>query len=133
MEAFEKVHLWIGTNFAPEEEYNAYFELDYSTEGDFESPKYRVCQFCKDIGELWYDEDFIGIIPRLDEEVELDELLVEAAVVDTELKKIKKVCLSLGIKKANAIFWYADGDVTVPKPYKDSYNGLKYIGLFKGD
>ena len=35
--------------------------------------------------------------------------------------------------KANALFWYADAELTIPTPYKDSYNGLKYIGVFQGD
>jgi hypothetical protein len=131
MNSYDKVHLWIGTTFKPDEEYQAYFELDL--ENDIGSPNYIVCQFCKDIGEDWYDEDFIGIIPRLDEEVDLDEILVEAAVEEKELKKVKKICADYGIEKANAIFWHADGNLVIPKPYKDEYNGLKYIGLFEGD
>ena len=133
MESYEKVHLWVGTNHKPEEEYQAYFELDYSTEGDFDNPDYKVCQFCKDIGEVWYDHDFIGIIPRLKEEVGLDEILKEAAVDENELPEVKRICADYGIEKANAIFWHADKDVVVPKPYKDKYNGLKYIGVFNGD
>jgi Immunity protein 22 len=131
MEPFDKVHLWIGTTKKSEEKYMAYFELDYSV--DLDDPKYKVCGFCKDIGDVWYDEDFIGIIPRLDTPVDLDEILVDLIVAKTELKKVKKACAELGIKKANAIVWYADGTVKVPKPHKTSYNGLKYIGLFKGD
>jgi hypothetical protein len=133
MQDYEKVHLWIGATHKPEDEYMEYFELDNSTEGDFDDPNYKVCQFCKDIGEVWYDEDFIGIIPRLEKEVDLDEILVEAAVDEKELDKIKEICAGYGIKKANAIFWYADGDLVVPKPYKEEYNGPKYIGVFDGD
>ena len=133
MESYDKVHLWIGTTFKSEDKYMEYFELDNSTEGNFDDPNYKVCQFCKDIGEVWYDEDFIGIIPRLDEEVDLDEILTEAAVDENELDKVKKVCADYGIKKANAIFWYANGELKLPKPYKEEYNGLKYIGLFDGD
>jgi hypothetical protein len=133
MEPYEKVHLWIGTTHKPEDEYQKYFELDYSTEGDFDDPNYKVCQFCKDIGEVWYDQDFIGIIPRLETEVDLDELLVEAAVDEQELDKVKEICAERGIEKANAMFWYADANLVVPKPYKEEYNGLKYIGVFDGD
>ena len=39
----------------------------------------------------------------------------------------------LGIYQANALFWYADAELTIPTPYKDSYNGLKYKGVFQGD
>lgn len=131
MEAFEKVHLWIGTTEKSEEEYAAYFELDYSVYLD--DPTYKVCAFCKDIGQVWYDEDFLGNMPILESAVNLDELLLESATDKSELEKIKKICADLGIEKANALLWYADGTIVVPKPYKKSYNGLKYIGLFKGD
>lgn len=133
MEFYEKVHLWIGTTHKPEDEYLAYFELDYRPEVDLDSPDYKVCQFCKDIGELSYDQDFIGIIHRRDTEVGLDEILVEAAVAEAELSKVKEICAAEGIKKANAIFWYADSNLVIPKPYKEDYNGLKYIGVFDGD
>ncbi|NVZ28968.1 immunity 22 family protein [Pseudomonas gingeri] len=127
------VHVWIGSNFSPEAEYMAYFKLDYSVEGDFDDPNYKLCGFCKDIGTRWYDEDFIGIIPRCDSEVSLDEILVEAAVDQDDLPLVKARCDALGIRKANAIFWYQDADLVLKQPIKDSYNGLKYIGLFQGD
>ncbi|EMT5587514.1 TPA: immunity 22 family protein [Providencia stuartii] len=128
-----KIHLWIGSNFLPEEQYISYFQLDYSVEGDFDDPNYKICQFCKDVGLKWYDEDFIGIIPRHKEDVSLDDILVDAAVDDSELNIIKEKCNNLGIKKANAIFWYQNEDFEIKKPIKDFYNGLKYIGLFQAD
>lgn len=127
------LHVWIGTNFAPDDEYMQYFELDYSVESDFDDPNYKVCGFCKDIGVLWYDEDFIGIIPRASVEVSLDEILIESSVDQDELPLLKKRCAELGITKANAIFWYQDADLAIEEPIKDHYNGLKYIGMFKGD
>lgn len=128
-----KVHVWIGNNFSLEEEYIKYFELDYSVEGDFDNPNYKLCGFCKDIGIQWYDIDVIGIIPRHNEEVILDELLLDAAIDDNEFISVKKKCANLGIKKANAIFWYQDAELVLKKPIKSQYNGLKYIGLFNGD
>lgn len=125
------IHIWVGSNFSKEEEYMSYFELDYSIEGDFDDPSYKLCGFCKDIGIVWYDEDFIGIIPRREQEVSLDDILAEAAIDDDELPVAKARCDALGIKKANAIFWYQDADLVLKKPIKDSYNGLKYIGVFK--
>jgi hypothetical protein len=131
IDRYEKVHLWVGTNFEPDAEYNKYFELDYSAELD--EPAYKVCGFCKDLGIRWYDEDFIGIIPRSDKELTLDEILKESAIDPAELENVKAECENLGIKRANAIFWYSDGGVSVPHPYKASYNGLRYIGLFQGN
>lgn len=128
-----KVHVWIGTNFSSEEEYMEYFELDYSVEGDFNNPNYRQCAFCKDIGIQWYDDDFIGMIPRHKQEVSLDEILLDAAVDQDELSLVKSECDNLGIKKANAIFWYQDPNLVIKRPIKDQYNWLKYIGLFNGD
>ncbi|PHM59280.1 immunity 22 family protein [Xenorhabdus sp. KK7.4] len=128
-----RVHLWIGNNFSSEDEYIKYFELDYSVEGNFDDPNYKLCQFCKDVGLQWYDEDFIGIIPRRDESVSIDEILVDAAVDQDEFQSIKDICDRLGIKEANAIFWYQDSELHIYPPYKEQYNGLKYIGLFEGD
>lgn len=101
-----RVYLWIGSNFSSEEEYMHYFELDYSAEDGIDSPNYRVCEFCKDLGIVWYDEDFIGVIPRFDNNVTLDEVLVDAAVDESEIPLIKAKCEALGINSANAIFWY---------------------------
>lgn len=41
------IHIWIGTTHKTEEEYLKYFELDYSTEGDFDDPDYKLCLFVK--------------------------------------------------------------------------------------
>lgn len=131
IERYEKVHLWVGTNFEAESDYQKYFELDYSAELD--EPTYKVCGFCKDIGIRWYDEDFIGIIPRSEQEIALDDLLKNSTLDPSELENVKAECANLGITKANAMFWYSDGGVDVSQPYKSNYNGLKYIGLFEGD
>lgn len=131
IERYDKVHLWIGTNFEPESEYQKYFELDYTSELD--EPSYKVCGFCKDIGQRRYDEDFIGIIPRKDSEIELDVLLQESAIDPSQLENVKAECFNLSVHRANAMFWYSDGGITVPSPYKQNYNGLKYIGLYEGN
>ncbi|KAA8999401.1 hypothetical protein FJU30_13780 [Affinibrenneria salicis] len=130
---YGKVHLWIGSNFSREEEYMQYFALDYSVEGDFDDPNYQLCAFCKDIGLQWYDEDQIGIIPRFEHEVGLDEILAAAAIDDAEKDRAKAACRSHNINQANAIFWYADADLILARSGGNSYNGLKYIGLFDGD
>lgn len=133
LENYEKVHVWIGTNFSPESEYQTYFELDYSTEDGFDDPDYRVCGFCKDVGVKWYDEDFIGIIARRDKQVPVDEILQDSPIDPSEWAKSKAACAALGITEANAIFWYTDGDGVLSIPPENSYNGLRYIGLFEGN
>ncbi|MBA1190303.1 immunity 22 family protein [Pseudomonas entomophila] len=131
IDQYDKVHVWVGTNFSPEDEYLKYFELDYSV--DIDDPSYRVCGFCKDIGITWYDEDFIGIMPRKEKEVGIDEILVDSAVDRDLLPEVKSQCLRLGLSKANAIFWYSDGSVEVPDSENLEYNGLKYVGLYEGE
>lgn len=125
-----KIHVWIGITHKSEENYLQYFELDYSTEGDFEAPEYRVCQFCKDIGKKWYDEDFIGIIPILKKDVSVIEILQEIPIEQDEIRKVLSICKEMGLSSANAIFYYTDSELIIQKPYKDNYNDLKYIGVF---
>ena len=44
-----RVHLWIDSSFLLKKSMH-YFELDYSEEDGIDSPNYRVCGFCKDLG-----------------------------------------------------------------------------------
>ncbi|QAV23857.1 immunity 22 family protein [Proteus hauseri] len=125
-----KVHLWMGSNFASDAEYLDYFELDY-LEAGIDDPNYKICEFCQDLGITWYDHDFIGVIPRYQNNVTLDEILLEAAVDERELSLVKAKCETLGIESANAIFWYQDPELSISE--NKSYNNLKYIGLFNGD
>ncbi|MCO6519409.1 immunity 22 family protein [Snodgrassella sp.] len=128
-------HLWIGTNHMPVDEFNQYFELDFTEE--FGSPEYKICGFCKDTGNEWYDEDFIGYPEPLKEEVDIATLVDQLITSDLDCKnQIVQACNKLGITKANAVIWYTaeseyDSEFKLQKPYKDSYNGLKYIGVFK--
>jgi hypothetical protein len=130
MNQMSKIHIWIGTTFKEEDDYLQYFELDYSTEGDFEDPEYKLCQFCTDIGVEWYDEDFIGIIPLLERNVPITEILKEIPLEQNEIEKVLFVCTEIGLSIANAIFYYTDSELIIQKPYKDNYNDLKYIGVF---
>ena len=41
MSNMSKIHIWIGTTKKKEEDYLKYFELDYSTEGDFDDNDYK--------------------------------------------------------------------------------------------
>lgn len=133
VERYSKVHLWLGVDFKAQNEYLKYFEIDYSSQYEIDGPRYPVCPFCADIGERFYDEDFIGIISREDQLVSVDQLLPNSAIDASEWGRVKTICASLGIEKVNAMFWYSDGGIQVPTPLKESYNGLHYIGLFEGE
>jgi len=133
IERYNKVHLWLGVNFKPQDEYLEYFEIDYSSQYEIDDQRYRVCRFCADIGERWYDEDFIGIIRREDHLVSIDQMLPNSAIDASEWDRVKAICAGLGVVKVNAMFWYSDGGIQLRVPLKESYNGLHYIGLFEGE
>lgn len=126
-----KVHIWIGTNF--DSNYYDYFEIDYSTEGELDHPDYKLCGFCKDTGVLWYDEDFIGILPPFPAGFSLDEILAQSAINPDEYSLVKSICARLGIVNPNALFWYQENDAEITVDTSKTYNGLHYIGLFEGD
>ncbi|EPE7078961.1 immunity 22 family protein [Cronobacter sakazakii] len=62
-----------------------------------DDPDYNVCGFCRDLGIKWYDVDFIGIIPRGNKEVSLDDLLEAAAVDEGKKENVKSKCYASGI------------------------------------
>ena len=128
------IYLWIGTNNMSEEDYYQYFKLDYIEE-DIYSENYKVCDFCKDIGEKDYDEDFLFTPKPLKKNVPVVSLVKDFFTVDFE--KIIKASDDLGIKEANAFFGYAtpdahkeNGCLHISKPYKKHYNDLVFIGKF---
>jgi len=62
MEIMSKVHVWIGISTVDNGTFNEYFKIDYSDpDRDIDDTNYRICEFCKDINEKVYDEDWIGI------------------------------------------------------------------------
>jgi len=130
------VYVWIGTTDKDEADYYKYFELDYSYE--YGDKRTIICGFCKDIGEKWYDEDFAFFPSPLAQAVSIEKLLEDSIILDKE--NVIERCNALGIKKANTIFGYAtpdsytdEGCLHISQPYKDSYNGLKFIGKFLYD
>jgi hypothetical protein len=128
-------HLWIGVTHKSDEEYFKYFEID--CEHEIDDPNYKPCGFCKDTGWQWYDEDFSLFLAPFQENMTIIKLLEKTTINKQEYKKILNKCEELGISKANALFSYGvpdeyKGEIRdISKPYKDSYNDLKYIGLFK--
>lgn len=130
MSEMSKIHIWLGISLLDQESYEQYFTLDYSTEGDFDDPDYAVCGFCKDVGEKWYDEDFLGMLPVIPEPV-LPELLLRQTPIQQgqQLQQALEKCASLHIDKVNALFYYTDASLEIPGPDKE-FNGLRYIGCY---
>ena len=124
-----KVHVWVGINNADDETFEKYFELDYDDpDMDIDDPLYKVCQFCLDINEKWYDEDCIGVYKEdgtLDVRIALEEL----SVSQETLLEIQDICIKKGLEKVNAMFYYMDSKIDVVDKNK-LYNELTYIGEF---
>lgn len=121
-ERMKKIHLWVGTTTADEETYNEYFDQEDD-----------ISQFSKDIGfNEEYDEDFIGILPLFGKEIPVEDILENEVPLDkNSVAEVLEICKKMGIEKANAAFYLTDSSITVEEPYKDEYNGLKYIGEYK--
>ena len=130
MDYLDKVYLWLGLTNLSQNDFEEYFKLDYSVEGNFEDPNYKICGFCKDIDELWYDQDFIGYI-KYDEAMTIIDILEEAPIDEGDRKQIDSIAKKIGLGKVNAIYWYS-GEINPPIQDK-IYNYLKYIGEFNLD
>ncbi|MEK4424996.1 immunity 22 family protein [Solibacillus sp. FSL K6-1523] len=124
-----KVHVWIGINNVDDETFEKYFELDYDDpDMDIDDPLYKVCQFCLDINDKWYDEDFIGVYKE-DCMVDVRVLLEELSVSQETMLEIQDLCIKRGLKNVNAMFYYMDPEIEVADKNK-LYNELNYIGKF---
>ena len=130
MDYLDKVYFWLGNFKGSQNEFEEYFKLDYSVEGDFDNPNFKICRFCKDIKEKWYDEDFIGYI-KFDDSLTLIEILEEVPIDEDDKEQIIKIVNRNNIKDINAVYWYS-GEIEEPDD-KITYNGLRYIGEFNLD
>lgn len=118
-----KVNIWVGFINMSKNEFSAYFQID---QNDVEKGS-GGCQFCKDVDINWYDDDLIGVY-KSDSNEDLNITLEELPIAPEEIEKVYNKCLEKNIKKANALFYYADSEVTVDENKK--YNDLFYIDLF---
>lgn len=124
-----KVHVWVGINNSDDEAFESYFELDYDNpDMDIDDYIYKVCQFCLDINEKWYDEDFIGVYKE-DSMVNVRVLLEELSVSQDTMEVIQNICIKKGLENVNAMFYYMDPEIEVTDKNK-LYNELHYIGKF---
>lgn len=112
----DKIFLWLGFTSKSEKEYWDYF-----------SQNNGIAQFCGDVGLEWLDEDFIGYYYNKDS----DNLRTAIEnTPDSSLYDIMyNLCISKGIKTANAMFYYT-GDNISPIDETKKYNDLTYIGVF---
>ncbi|WP_149274988.1 immunity 22 family protein [Pareuzebyella sediminis] len=130
MDYLDKVFIWLGETDKSQQQLEDYFRLDYSVEGNFDDPTYKICGFCKDIGEKWYNEDFVGYL-KFKNSLSIQEILKHIPVALHESKKIMSICREMGIVKVNCSYWYS-GEIKIPSRHK-SYNGINFIGEFDLD
>lgn len=114
----KKVHIWIGTFSKTQDEYEMYFNQ--------ENPP---SQFGVDINIEEYDEDLIGIIPLLGENVEVKYLLNEVPIEEDEIPIALSKCENMKIREGNAVFYLTDSLIKIDDEEK-KYNELKYIGVY---
>ncbi|WP_370079799.1 immunity 22 family protein [Lysinibacillus sp. RC46] len=127
-----KVHIWVGINHDESNVFEKYFELDYSDPDiDIDDSEYNVCQFCKDIGERWYDEDLIGVF-RTEELRNIKEFLGELSVSSEIGIEIQDTSKEKGFESINSMFYYMDPELVISDETK-LYNKLTYIGVFDTD
>ncbi|WP_264529310.1 immunity 22 family protein [Flavobacterium sp. N502540] len=126
MDYLDKIFLWLGVTSKSQEQFDEYFELDYSEDID----NRKICGFCKDIGKKWYDEDFIGYL-RFNEELTVLAILKEVPISENDKNKVLDNCKDLGIEFVNSVYWYS-GEIEVPSKDK-KYNELFYIGEYSLD
>lgn len=128
----EKVHVWVGISNVDNDTFNEYFKIDYSdAERDIDDPKYKICEFCRDINEKIYDEDWIGVYTQ-DKLTDVDEFIEELSIEDETMVEIRNLCMQKGLDKVNTMFYYFDSEIEITDVNK-LYNGLHYIGLFDTD
>jgi hypothetical protein len=122
VERMKIIHLWIGTTAVDEAVYNLYFDQED-----------ELSQFSKDIGLAEeYDEDFIGILPIFKNPPTVKVLLEKEIPIDKDsIAEVLAVCETMGIHSINAAFYLTDSTITIAKPNKKEYNGLRYLGEYK--
>lgn len=122
-----KIHIWVGETQKSDEEFYKYFE------NNMEDIRKEISgsPFAKDIGIIWYDDDFIGIY-KSDSNNDLRIALDELPISPEKMQEVYDICINKNIKNANALFYYADGSITIIDKSK-KYNDLTYIGCIDRD
>jgi len=112
----DKIYLWLGLTSKSEKEYWDYF-----------SKNVELPQFCIDTGLEWIDDDFMGYYYSKD----TDDIrtAIENTPESDHFETIYNLCVSKGIEKANAMFYYTGSDIEKIDENR-KYNDLTFIGVF---
>ncbi len=125
MEYLDKIFLWLGNTTKNQQQFDEYFKIDYT-----ENSNREICGFCQDIGEEWYDEDFIGYL-RFDEKMSVSEVLKLVPISLDDVNKVLEKCKKMNINSVNSVYWYS-GEIAIPSENK-KYNELFYFGEYGTD
>lgn len=121
-----KTMIWVG-HFDTEEEFEKYMNQDafynWWKEYDEDNKELR-CQFCKELGVMSYDEDFL--IMKFAPEG-MNELL---NLIPADTVKIKEAMEAAGVKDCNAFVSYECCSGISPKKALNT-TSMKYLGSFK--
>ena len=121
-----KIMIWVG-HFDTEEEFEKYMNqdsfYDWWKEYD-EDNKELSCQFCKELGIMSYDEDFL--IMKYAQEG-MNELL---NLIPADTDKIKEAMEAAGVKDCNAFVSYECCSGISPKKALNAAS-VKYLGSFQ--
>ena len=121
-----KTMIWVGY-FGTEEEFEKYMNQDafYNWWKEYdEDNKELSCQFCKELGIMSYDEDFL--IMKYAQEG-MNELL---NLIPADTEKIKEAMEVEGVKYCNAFVSYECCSGISPKKALNT-TSMKYLGSFK--
>lgn len=126
--AQQSIHVWAGTSDKTEEQFYKYFDQSKFQKND-QDLNLRS-QFCKDLNlQNSYDEDWMTIYHNR-KKISIQSMIEELPVWNDQTEvEIYQACVKKGITTANAIFSYADDELTIENQ-KGTYNGLSYVGSF---
>lgn len=126
MDYLHKIFLWLGKTSKTQEQFDKYFELNYSEDVD----NREICGFCTDIDKKWYDDDFIGYL-KFNQEMSVRTILQEVPISKNDIDNVLDRCKELNLEFVNSVYWYS-GEIDTPS-FNKKYNDLSYIGEYNLD
>ena len=133
-----KEHVWLGS-FYSEEAFNRYldqteylkawakYNFEEAKEGEIdEEPSLTLrCQFCKEIGQDTYDDDFI-VIQYNKNSNDIKQLI---SIIPADAQKLLDTCTKKGLVEANSLIYYEDDELSTEDALKTT--SITYLGYFE--
>jgi hypothetical protein len=132
-----KIHVWIGT-FESEKNFNDYVDQsayltawqmyndgDPKYEGDDEPDKNLRCDFCKETGMDFYDEDFI-VLQFNKKTFDINQLL---SIIPVDINRLLKACKQNALENGNALIYLNDDELK--KSDASRCKSMTFLGIFE--